>query len=335
MGDTLAHFQPRRSRAMAMTIGSMLLFTVPPTFAAPTEAPPESFSELIAQGEAHRAAERYAESARMFATAYDALGERDQSGLKGKIAINNAVDDFRLAQDQDPGSIVLFEEEATLLERYGERKGEVPEGLVEELARVKMRIVDLRRMEAQRKTDVPQAQEKVNVADVQEEVKVADARRSVTAAVPKPEKNTMAPQENADELLPSRYTRTNRRADVTVLALGSGFLVSGTVLIANGSWNITHVIHRSRDLMAATAAPKGDSELRVAYYTDVAKWFSFWYGVGTGLVVGGAVLSATGIALTTWASVRLARAKRGRRPASRIALMTSGRGLGFSLGGRF
>jgi len=130
----------------------MQLMSPPSALAAPTDPTQggnsESFSELTEWAETHRGAGEYATSARAFAAAYAQLTEHEQGGLEGDITVNNAIDDFRLAQEQDSEDIMLLVDELALLELFGEhptREHDMPPEITEEIARIAKRIDSLER----------------------------------------------------------------------------------------------------------------------------------------------------------------------------------------------
>jgi hypothetical protein len=109
--------------------------------------------QRMAEGDEHQAAGAHAEAARAYAKAFDAFAERSTSDAKEKQAVSLAVDEFRLAQQADPESLALLEEEAALLERFEahpKHQGALPEGMSEELARLRARIEELRRQQQRR-----------------------------------------------------------------------------------------------------------------------------------------------------------------------------------------
>ena len=111
---------------------------------------------LMIEGDEHQAAGAHAKAARAYAKAFDAFAKRSKRDAKEKQAVSLAVDEFRLAQQAEPESLALLEEEAALLERFeahSEREGTLPEGLSEELSRLRATVEELRR-EEQRSQEV-------------------------------------------------------------------------------------------------------------------------------------------------------------------------------------
>ena len=290
---------------------------------------PARFSELMARAEAYRAEGVYAKSARALTEAYAALGERDQGGAKGEITVNNAVDDFKLAQEQDPENVALLEEEAALLERFGthaKRKGVLPEGLAEELARVKAKIDEVgaaakAKAEEQRKAD--------EAAKAEAEAKLQ--RKADEAAKAEAQRKAANEEVVGIEDRPSR-----RKADAAIVGVGAVSVAGGVALVASGAWNIGNVRRRGDELLAAIDANEGGTpEMREALRGDIEAWRKEWRGIGTGLVVGGAVLAAAGVGLTTWGVVRMRRGKQGAGQATVVRPMLSGGEVGLVVMGRW
>jgi hypothetical protein len=292
--------------------------------AAPIEVPPvpsASFDELKAQAAERRTAGDHAQAARLLAAAYDSLEDSKQIGLKGEVTVNSAVKDFRLAQEQDPENLALYEDEAALLERFQahpQRQGSMLPELVQELERVEAKIEELRRVqEVAAEAARQEAREEADrVADVEKEPRIVEESDASTEEEP----------------------RSNRKADAAILGVGLVSVLGGTALIANGVWGLGHVNGRADELLVVVDASSGGTdEMRDALRRDIEEWRRTWRGIDTGLVIGGAVLAATGIGLTTWGSLRL-RKGNGRQRSGQVSVvqpMISVHGIGISVAGRY
>jgi len=300
------------SLVLAMGGSAATLLPSPAAAAAPEEV--SSFSELTAQAQAHRAAERYAESAHAFAEAYEALGEDEQRGLKGEITIGNAVDDYRRAQLAEPDSVGLLFQEVALLERYGKRIDGLPEELSRELERARARVQDVHRMRE----------------DLEAEKRLEAERRRAEARLEAQRNEEPEPEPEPEPEGPP----STRRADLAILGVGVASVVGGTALLANGVWNIGKVDRRGAELLSAHDAYDSYSEQeRVDYRAEVAVYQDRWSGIGRGLAIGGAVLVAAGVGLTTWGAIRLRRSGHPNRVRAKIpvpAVWTRGGGVSVS-----
>lgn len=273
-----------------------------------------TFADLTAQAEAHRAAGRHAESAQAFAAAYESLSERDQKGLKGEIAIGNAVDDYGMAQQEEPGSLELLLQEAALLEQYGQRVGGLPEELAKELGRVKTRMEELHRAEEQR-AEEPEASAKAEEPAKVEERRPAEKEAARPEA--QPERAVAAPEVQA----PPR-----RVADLAIVGSGAASLVGGVGLIGAGGWMFGAADERRDEQLAALASDEYPDETSIR--DDLALWHQRGRSLATGLVVSGAVLAGVGIGLTSWGVVRLRRTAAPSRRASVVTPVLSVDGAG-------
>ena len=308
---------PLRLLAMVLALASFGAASLMPLTAATAPESTPNFEELTAKAEEHRAAGRYAESAQAFAAAYESLGDQAQSGLRGEITIGNALDDYRRAQEQSPESLGLLFQESALLERYGKRLGGLPEELGKELERVKTRVADLHRAEEDRKAEERLAERRTAEKRLEEEQR----------AKPEP-KTEPEPVEGAP--------RSRRVATFAILGAGLVSVTGGTAMLASGAWNIANVRRRGDEKLAAIeAAPGGSEQERNALRGDVEEWQGQWRRIGTGLAVGGAVLAAAGIGLSTWAVVRMRKDQPSSERASVVWPVASPWGLGIALVGRY
>jgi hypothetical protein len=308
--------------AQLMSLPAVAVAVVAP---ADPQGDPQAFAERRSRAEEQRAAGRYSESARSFASAYDALSEREQAGLKGEIAVSNAVDDFKLAQEQAPEELALLAEEVALLERFEgnpKRKEAMPVGLAEELARVKARVEEVRRVREE-------------AAAAEERRKAEEQRKAEEAAKAEEQRKAQTGADDRVEVLDDEPP-PRRKGGAAILGVGVASMVGGVALVASGAWNLGNVRRRGDELLATIEAEAGGTpEMRDALRGEVEAWRKDWRGIGTGLVVGGAVLAAAGVGLATWGVVRMRRGKPRAGKVSVVRPMVSGRGFGFVVMGRW
>lgn len=107
-------------------------------------------NEHMSEGDAHQAAGDHLEAARAYAKAFDAYAARSKRDAKETQAVSLAVDEYRLAQQDDPENVALLEEEAALLERF-ESHAEHAGTMSDELSRLRTGIAALHREEQRRK----------------------------------------------------------------------------------------------------------------------------------------------------------------------------------------
>jgi hypothetical protein len=229
------------------------------------------------EGDAHQAAGAHAEAARAYTKAFDAFAQRAQSDAKEKQAVSLAVDEFRLAQDAEPRSSVLLEEEAALLARFVARTQD-DGALLEERLRVKERMEALKAEETETK---PREQEQTE-----------DIERR-----PEPEPDGRS-----------------RRQAVAIVASGVVGILGGAAMVGAGAWTFGAADERRDAQLAMYDADEYPDEDGLR--EDLDQWYRRGRGIGTGLVVSGAVLSAAGIGLTAWGIVKMRRA--GKRPSARV-----------------
>jgi hypothetical protein len=130
--------------------------------------------------------------------------------------------------------------------------------------------------------------------------------------------------------------RGRGKAAGVILGVGVVSVVGGTAMLVDGAWNLVHVRRRSDERLAAIDASDGGTpEMRDALRGEITAWQEKWRGIGTGLAVGGAVLTAAGIGLATWGVVRM---RRGDGRGGRVSVVRPviwGGGVGLVVGGRY
>lgn len=277
---------------------------------------------LMDEGDAQQAAGAHAEAARTYAAAFDAFARRTKPDGKEKQAVSLAVDEFTAAQAQAPESLELLEEEAALLERFVARVGDET-ALVEERARVKERIAALKREQAE-----AERREREAAAEAAAQEQAREAGGTEPGGT-EPEAGMVVVGE--DDPRPHR-----KGGGVAIVSVGAASMVGGVALLASGVWNLGNVARRGDELLALVDANEGGTpEMREAFRGDVDEWRDEWRGIGTGMVVGGVVLAAAGVGLTTWGVVRLRKGKRGGQQARMVRSMISGRVVGLVVTGRW
>jgi hypothetical protein len=182
---------------------------------------------LMDVGDAHQAAGAHAAAARAYGKAFAAFAQRSKSDAKETQAVSLAVDEFKLAQDADPKNLALLEEEAKLLERFmahPKRKGALPEGLEEELARVRTRIGELKGKEAERKEAERKEAERKEAERKEAAAKAAVADEPATEVGPSVDEDAQMPPV-AEK--PSWIRRWAPTRNVVEVALVVGVYVPG------------------------------------------------------------------------------------------------------------
>jgi hypothetical protein len=153
---------PRRASVRVASLPSLLAMTIAALGMVPCAWPAKAggtddeqhrarANAHMTEGDAHQAAGAHLEAARAYAKAFDAYAARSKRDAKETQAVSLAVDEFRLAQQEQPESLALLEEEAALLERF-QAHAEHAGTMLDESSRLRTGIEALRR-EAQRHED--------------------------------------------------------------------------------------------------------------------------------------------------------------------------------------
>lgn len=91
-------------------------------------------------------------------------------------------------------------------------------------------------------------------------------------------------------------------------------LLGGVALVIGGAVSSAQAKHDARAQREALAAePLYTDDQRTSYLADLDDWQDDWRTFSTALVISGAVLTATGIGLTTWGIVRM---RKHRQPST-------------------
>jgi hypothetical protein len=284
--------------------------------------------ELMKEADEYQAEGAHRDSAVAYAAAYDALAERPTSDAKETLAVNLAVDEFKLAQEEQPESLILLLQEVALLKRYAARRGgELPAELAKEQDRVISRIDGLRwTQEVATDARAARAEASRREAHRRAAAERYAAEQGESEAAPRP----------SDDVSTVNRPCACPQLDAAILGIGLASVVGGTALLANGLWNRGNVNRRGDELLATIGASAGGTpEARDSFRREVEAWQEPWRAIGTGLAVGGAVAAVAGIGLTTWGANRMVRRKRAVGRVSVLRPMISGDGVGVFLAGRY
>lgn len=289
----------------------------------------EGDAQMVA-GDRHVEAGDHVEAARAYSRAYAAYSQRGKRETTEKQAFSLALDELGLAQAAEPASIELLEEEAALLDRYEERMGELTPALVVERDRVVARIAALRAEQEQREAEDRARQEEEARARREEEArrKAAEAEGHKDGARPGNEQGRV-------EREPGVRSGPGK-GGVVLVSVGAVSLAGGVALLASGVWNIGNVRRRGDELLEAIdGSENGTPEMRGELRQEVEDWQTQWRIVGTGLAVGGAMMAAVGVGLTSVGIVRMRRNKRMVGHAMVVGPVMSGGEVGIAVAGRW
>lgn len=268
----------------------------------------QDFDTLMARGEQQREEGDHAAAARSYAAAYGALPGSEQSSLRGEIALDNAMADYRAAIEATPDDVTLLDESIALLAGFiVRRKRAAADG---EAEAVPPRLIDaLEELREQRDALREDAAETESDADLDTET---DTAASTSSSGPTPR-----------DTPPS-----SRTADIAILAGGVVGIIGGTALIASGAWNRSRVRQISEEQLGALNSGPYSDEVRAQYRTELTQWQQQWFGAAAGLIAGGVVLAGAGVGLLAWGAVRMQRHDRSGARASIGAPMVSRQGAG-------
>lgn len=251
-----------------------------------------SFDALMADADAARSNNDSSAALRLHVRAHRALAPADRVGLMGEIAIENALDDL----DASP----MPEEDGAALHPW----------LVQ--------AVDERQAAHRRDEAGPVPERWLTTLE------------ALTPPEPPPEPEVEAPIAPAP-VDPAPARRTTPTRDRALLGTGIGLTLAGAGLLGGGIAVLGRVADQPEEPQwpspSAAQSPEAD-----AYRDDLDQWQSRGRGIGTGLIVGGALVATGGIVLTTWSAVRM----RKQRLDLAFAPWWSGTGGGLAvrIGGR-
>lgn len=298
------------ARVLALVVGLPCLGAPPclaatSRVAAATEPTSRSYKELMREAEAKQGAGAYAESAALFTEAYRSRPAEKRADDVGEITVESALADYRLASEQAPEDIELLDARARLLDEFLTARERVkpkavPQAMRDELEQVRTQIAELR--EAER-----------------------IAREEPVE--PEPVVETSSPVE------PSPDKSTNPKVNATLLTLGLASVVGGTVALAVGARNSSQIDARGDERLAALdAIPEYTEQQRQEYRNAVATWEQDNRVTARGMIIGGTVLVAAGVGLSTWGLVRMVkRRKQATLHSARATPLVSREHLGLQL----
>lgn len=322
------------ARAVLSVVSSVLLVCpmLTATHAGEPHEAAETYADLSARAEAAREISAHAEAAQLWARAYRARPEARRADQTGEITVRAAMADFQLALEEAPDDPLLLRAQTELVREFiGARTPEAsPQDIVDALADLDARLIAL---EPGLSKPEPSGRD-ATVPEVPEP-------SLVLSPMPRP---GVEPDSARDVRPATRRARTRkesapRMTDRALLGIGVSSLAAGAAGLAGGGWMLVETHQR-----AIGYAQIANATIDVADATDrtYLQWQSdrqqiYEYRVeldefkrdsnlsAAMFIVGGSLLAATGIGLTTWGIIRL-RAN-GRRPAARAALSPApGRG---------
>ena len=230
-------------------------------------------------------------------------------GVAGEYEISLALDEYRIAQELQPGNLTYLEDEAALLKHFAQIRVEaqqqgksrnMPLELTQELARVVTKIEALHHIQEE-------AAKAALLAKKRDE--------ETTERKPPSNKQDFSELERIEVKQAALDYRPKNDVKATLLGLGAITLLGGVSLTTIGVWNLWNIENRSKEKLAVFGkASGGTMDMRNGFITEVKNWQQSWRRVGTGLTIGGGVISAVGIGLTIWSIIRIGRMRiRARR----------------------
>jgi hypothetical protein len=276
------HRSPRLRALLLVAVSAPLGLFLPLVSAARARAlaatpASASFDDLMVDAEHQRAAGAYAQSAALYGRAYRARPAAERSDEIGESVLRSAMTDYDLALGTNPNDLALLEAQTALLDEFltarrtahvTEQVTAVPQDLVDEQARIDARIAELRTRERD----------------------------------PGPEPARDPGPEPARDPKPAR----SPKASGALLGVGVTTAIGGVALVIGGAVGASQAKNEAKTQREALAAePLYTEDQRTSYLADLDDWQDDWRSFSTALVVSGAVLTATGIGLTTWGIVRM------------------------------
>lgn len=266
------------------------------------------YDALMARADAEREAGSHATAAALYADAYRARPPKNRADLTGEITIRNAIADYQLAIETNPGDVDLLKNEAELLREFIADRGAspVPADIMEILHELDVMLAAHESPQIQARHETPPPP--------------APTRPSSIARTESPMFERTAPQ----PVIARDYKVT-----VSLLVVGVTAFAGGVAGISGGAWMLTETRTRYDAYVAAAEAAtvaaearnrteeqrQRDQKMIDQYYADLHQFERGSRARATSLTIVGAILTTTGIGLMAWGAVRA----RGGRPQNRAA----------------
>lgn len=324
----MRHNPPNYWPCWVLAIG--LAFSPRIVVAAPVD-PTVRLDELFDQADEKRRAGAHAEAAELHAEAYRLLPPEERFE-NGPFTIKNCIQDYENALRDDPeglgqikAHLAMLRAEVGLLrefERDMAEYGPTPEYVEQALAQAESRIQRLEQEEA-----------------------ALEHQPGPTPPVPGPPTLQLQPTEPTlqERVLGSNPTRRHSARDIVLLSVGSASLVGGITMLGVGGWMYPEITRRSnalvqqfdREVIEAGETERSPEQVdadeaeMLRQIEAIEEYRKQSRRNATGLVVSGALLTATGVGLTTWAILRL------RQKSASVSAQLGQGYVGLGVKGRF
>ncbi len=241
-----------------------------------------AFDQLIERAEQERTQTKYEQSARSYAAAYHSLSTEERVGLKGEIAVENALSSYRLAYQLQPNRVFL-EEPVRLLEEFAETRGQAH--LMGQAKAVPVRL----------RAELPRLQKKLD-----------DTRPS--------EEPSAAP---LDEV--KSEDRDQSLVDVVLLATGLASSTLGVGLLVRGTRISIRTERLANERLEGLLDLDISQSAALVYRRDLETWKRQSQRVSRNLMVAGSLITVAGGTLALVGGIRMVRKNR-RRSARQVSI---------------